>query len=163
MPKKRETETNHWQVNLCETCYKEPCEFCKACMCPCAYAGCQRYDLLDHNLENYVCCAGLMGDCLNSCTKPCPGCCLVVEVSLCCWMAISANRAIIQNTYGIRNTKCENFLIIMAGVCSIAVCLASICIELPVDLDLCIDCCYLGLSACFQSQQHAELRYQTNK
>lgn len=163
MPKKREKESNHWQVHLCETCYQEPCEFCKACVCPCVYAGCQRYELLDHNLDNYTCCAGICGDCFDPCTSPCPGCCLVVEVSVCCWLSIAGNRSMIQNTYGIRNTKCEDCMICCACVFSFVWCIINIFFNVPDGSNMVVDCFYLALSACFQSQQHAEMEYQSKK
>lgn len=50
-----------------------------------------------------------------------------------------------------------------ACIFSIVWCIVNIFINVPDGSDMLVDCFYLALSACFQSQQHAEIRYQKEK
>jgi len=163
MPRKRPNATNHWDVHLCGTCFEVPDKWCLAFFCPPCVAFKQRIEVLDNNMDSYVCCGGMYGDCCKFVSDPCPTCCLGIESCICFWCAISANRFLIQNKYDVRNTCCEECLIWTACIFSFVWCIVSM--FLPANApdeaaDLLVDCGYLALSACFQSQQQHELEYQ---
>eukprot|EP01094_Clydonella_sp_ATCC50884_P023101 TRINITY_DN5451_c0_g1_i1.p2 TRINITY_DN5451_c0_g1~~TRINITY_DN5451_c0_g1_i1.p2 ORF type:complete len:176 (+),score=42.59 TRINITY_DN5451_c0_g1_i1:70-597(+) len=162
MPSKKFNDAaNHFQMGLFETCYLSPLECMTACVCPCCYAYRQRLTIWELDPQDYVCCGGAYCgfDCYG---KKCPYFCLCVEVWLCCWCSIFGSRYLIQSMYQIRNTAFEVFVIWTMCICAIITCILS-CF-LP-DLwswwmDCICDGIYCALSACFQTQQQAELNYR---
>jgi hypothetical protein len=55
--------------------------------------------------NRYMCCQGqVCGEVFNKITQPCPRFCLVVEVMMCFWCALGANRSLIQQAYRLQNT-----------------------------------------------------------
>jgi hypothetical protein len=160
-----EVRDGHWAVPLWKTCCTVPDLFLLAFACPVCVTYDHRYRLLGGDMSRYVCCGGMICsqcECLGGpelCQK-CPRCCLVTEIALFSWCGCpcSANRAMAQVQWGIRNSKCDNCIICTACLLSWAFVIASIFLPIPIEGRIAADCVYLFFCAAFQSQLGAELR-----
>merc|ERR1719324_840963 len=86
----REGMVDHWDVELCQTCYKVPGKFCCAFWCPCCFSYLQRVRIYDDDLDNrYMCCGGAYGYCCPNQWRACPRFWLVLEVIFCLWILLS--------------------------------------------------------------------------
>jgi hypothetical protein len=113
-----ETHTEHFEMDLCATCYEAPATFCFSVWCsPCAVYM-QRGRILQHRWEEATCCMGYYGSCFDECMQACPRACTAFEVCACFWCSLFGNRAAIQDRYLIQNTACEDCLFWTACICS---------------------------------------------
>ncbi|XP_063928094.1 uncharacterized protein LOC135141179 [Zophobas morio] len=150
-----------WDINICETCYKTPKNFFWAFFCPPCAQFYQRKRILGGDLERYTCCGGeICAPCISwtdGLVKKAPECCLCTEILCCFYCSVGASRIMLQRKFHIRNTKFEDFLLILAFILSYVVMILSIFFPIPREVDCLIDCFYCCLFSCFQSQQEHEL------
>mmetsp|Transcript_15132 Transcript_15132/g.22670 ORF Transcript_15132/g.22670 Transcript_15132/m.22670 type:complete len:175 (+) Transcript_15132:32-556(+) len=151
--------SNNWRVDFWSTMCLHPCQWCVSCMFPCCMAYHQRNLLLDGDLTQYSCCQGVYG-CKCTCWRTCPQLGLCLEVSLCTWCSVAANRIMIQDRWRIQNTKCENAILCMACICSWVICISSFFVNIPLEAECAIECIYCSLLGCLNTQQEIELKYR---
>merc|ERR1712232_1119660 len=120
----------------------------------------QRRILLDFDMSKYECCGGTLCDC-RKCTDPCPSFCLCLEAFCCMWFGIYANRYYVQVKYDIRNSCFDEFLIMLACIYSIIICILRCFIDIPDTIERIIDLIYCMFAGCLQSQQQHEIEKHT--
>eukprot|EP00033_Pygsuia_biforma_P001265 GCRY01001431.1.p1 GENE.GCRY01001431.1~~GCRY01001431.1.p1 ORF type:complete len:241 (-),score=39.44 GCRY01001431.1:192-914(-) len=173
-------ELNEWQTGLCDSCCADPGKYLTSCFCSCCAAYSQRMEILQHNLDDYVCCNGVCFGDKVPCQHDCPGCCMIIEHFCCLNCAIHGSRDYLLEKYWIKDSYMEKcFLHCCSGANTLEVdipckdCVqpcarcASDCIPccpegadncdcLPENCDLKIpfDC----VSACFITQQAHEMK-----
>eukprot|EP00004_Rigifila_ramosa_P009245 TRINITY_DN20741_c0_g1_i1.p2 TRINITY_DN20741_c0_g1~~TRINITY_DN20741_c0_g1_i1.p2 ORF type:complete len:186 (+),score=23.00 TRINITY_DN20741_c0_g1_i1:28-558(+) len=166
MPRKQETQgfSNEWKVGMFEAPFEEPL----TCLCSCLCAPCKSYQqrmALIETPDNYHCCGGIFGQkltgCCDPCTNPCPHACLCLEVCVCTGWSVSGNRWLLQSRFGLQNTYCDNCLLwttcIISWTLTILRCAG---VDLPDELELCVDCLFLSVVGCMQTQHSIEMEKQ---
>jgi len=151
---------NDFMVRLERAPFKEPVAFCFACFCvPCA-AYHQREVLLELVGEEYLCCGGVfpVGPLRNPQPKfPC----LLLESVFCPWMAISANRYIVQTRFGRRNGRFDDAIVTFAALfCNVVNILCVLAnFEMPEELAATA----YGLVLCAMGCMHAQNVHEIKK
>lgn len=154
-------KNNNWHVGLFEAAFKAPMDCLLACVCAPCYSYYQRLVLTNHFASTaYRCCNGAYGDCACH-GDSCPELCLAGEVCFCFWCSVFGNRVTIQQRYDVKNTACEECVLWSACILSWIIVIVRLFVNVPVSGEMLCDCIYMGLSGCMQSQQMAEIRYQS--
>lgn len=154
--------TGEWQVGLCEAPCSDPFSCCYACLCPCCMAAQQRQEILAVIGEPYVCCGG-MCTCCGMCA-PCEVdtrndcCCVWAEACCCTGLAVAANRFLIQTRFDRKNTECDDCILWLACLTPLVTCLCQcVGVEIPEELQNCVDCCQTCVTGCMLAQQKVEI------
>eukprot|EP00929_Paragymnodinium_shiwhaense_P110294 TRINITY_DN7719_c0_g1_i1.p1 TRINITY_DN7719_c0_g1~~TRINITY_DN7719_c0_g1_i1.p1 ORF type:complete len:208 (-),score=32.68 TRINITY_DN7719_c0_g1_i1:266-889(-) len=161
MPVKQEIAqalTGHWQVGLFNAPCQAPVSFCYGCCCTCCMAAQQRHQILDLVGEPYICCGGLFGEC-GPLGQPQDRNCAYVEACCCTGCAVGANRFIIQTRFDRENTACDDCILWTTCIVSWLACLLSICIDIPTEVDLCVDGMFQIVDGCMLAQHAVEIEY----
>mmetsp|Transcript_9722 Transcript_9722/g.23150 ORF Transcript_9722/g.23150 Transcript_9722/m.23150 type:complete len:265 (+) Transcript_9722:52-846(+) len=161
MPLKKDVAdklSGKWQVDLFKSPCADPMTFLYGCCCPNCKAYEQRNELLDMTGEPYVCCAGLFA--CGPLGQPQDRSCLCVEAYCCPWIAISANRFMIQTRFDRENTFCDDFIITFTVVLSWVICIARmVSPDVPEELENLVDLLIAVVQGCMLTQQHVEIKH----
>lgn len=146
--------TNEWQMGLCKTCFVHPSTCCYSCWCTPCKAYSQRNELLELTREKYVCAGGMLP--CGCCSEPCAEDWLLCEVLCCPHFAVMVNRFLIQSRFAIRNTCCDDFIILCA------LCGACCSLSHPKEHekgDHCSSILVCAVSGCMLTQHDAEIQH----
>lgn len=152
-----ESLTGEWQIGLFESPCKAPASFCAGCLCPCCCAIQQRNELLDLTGEPYICCAGLCP--CGPLGEPQDRNCLYLEGCCCTSLAISGNRFFIQTRFDKMNTACDDCILWATCMIACGVSIASCFIDIPQEVENCVDCMLMIVDGCMLAQQQYELEH----
>jgi len=146
-----------WQIGLFEAPCKAPISWCYGCCCSCCMAAQQRNEILDVIGEPYICCGGLfpcgpLGD-------PQDKNCVYLEACCCTGMAISANRFYIQTRFDRENTACDDCILWTVCLASWAVCILQCFMDVPDEIENCVDCMIMTVDGCMLAQQQVEIEH----
>jgi len=145
-----------FEVPMMETPCKEPVQFCFGCFCPMCAAYWQREQLLEVTGEEYFCCGGACPYCgLNQPQSKVP--CLCLESFCCTWLAISANRYMVQTRFGKRNTPFDSFIITLTVFFSWFVAIAECFVDLPQEIHMAKDMLIAVVQGCMHAQNYHEI------
>jgi hypothetical protein len=160
MPIKQEVSNNftgEWQIGLFETPCNAPINFCMGCCCCCCMAGKQRGELLDILGEPYVCCGGLCP--CGPLGQPQDRNCMWLEAFCCTSWAISGNRFLVQTRFDRKNTACDDCILWTVCIISWVVCILQCFIDVPDEIENCVDCLIWTVNGCMLAQQQHEIEY----
>lgn len=152
-----ENFTGKWQHGLFEAPCKAPVDFCFGCCCTCCMAGKQRGDLLDLTGEPYVCCGGLFP--CGPLGEPQDRNCMWAEACCCTGCAIAGNRWMVQTRFDRENTACDECILWLACLMPIIICVLKCFIEVPDEVENCVDCFTMIVNGCMLAQQQSEIKY----
>ncbi|KAJ9473682.1 hypothetical protein DIPPA_17053 [Diplonema papillatum] len=162
MRQMHENFQNQWETAMLLACCQQPLCCVFAAACPWCAVFTQRKKLLmvdkdEANWKYYECCAGIWGRTLtskcNSVTKDNECCCLALESCCCSWCALHGNREMIMLHYQLENTCCDQFLMLLACICSLLACITGMD-----ELELISDILYTILMGCMTAQHEDEMQ-----
>lgn len=160
MPVKQEIKDNltgQWQIGLFEAPCKAPVPCLYGCLCSCCSAAQQRNEILDIIGEPYICCGGLFP--CGPLGEPQDRQCAWVEACCCTGLAVGANRYYIQTRMDRVNTPCDDCILWTTCLVSWVVCILSIIMDVPQEIESCVDCMIMSVDGCMLAQQKVELDY----
>jgi len=155
-------ELNHivsgqFMIPLEQAPCKAPVPFCFGCFCPCCAAYTQREKLLELTGEEYICCGGACA--MGPLGEPQPKMpCLLLESCCCTWMAISANRYMVQTRFGRRNGPCDDFIIMFTVCFANAISILSCFFDIPQELAMLSDMLVCTVQGCMHAQNEHEIK-----
>eukprot|EP00401_Gymnodinium_catenatum_P054964 CAMPEP_0117533816 /NCGR_PEP_ID=MMETSP0784-20121206/40090_1 /TAXON_ID=39447 /ORGANISM="" /LENGTH=201 /DNA_ID=CAMNT_0005330275 /DNA_START=94 /DNA_END=699 /DNA_ORIENTATION=+ len=160
MPLKQEVSqqlTGTWQIGLFETPCRAPISFCYGCCCSCCMVVQQRFEFLDITGEPYVCCGGMFP--CGPLAEPQDRNCMYAEGCCCTGMAVGANRFLVQTRFDKMNTACDECILWTVCIVSWVVCILQCFIDVPDEIENCVDCMIMTVNGCMLAQQQVEIDY----
>lgn len=160
MPVKQEIAeqlTGTWQIGLFEAPCKAPVQCLYGCLCTCCSAAQQRNEILDLIGEPYICCGGMFP--CGPLGQPQDRSCAWVEACCCTGLAVGANRFYIQTRFDRMNTACDDCILWTTCIVSWVVCLLQIIMDVPQEIESCVDCMIMSVDGCMLAQQKVEIDY----
>ena len=146
--------TNEWQMALCTSCFVHPKTCCYSCWCTPCKSYSQRKELLELTREQYVCAGGMLP--CGCCSEPCSERWLLCEVIFCPHFAVLVNRFIIQTRFAIRNTCCDDLIILCA---TFGACCSLASAKEHEKGDQCSGALVCAVSGCMLTQQDEEIKH----
>eukprot|EP00038_Savillea_parva_P006457 m.163894 g.163894 ORF g.163894 m.163894 type:complete len:225 (-) comp12353_c0_seq1:298-972(-) len=163
-----------WETDMCHSCCTDPPGGCCTCILgglPISQSCCimyLRHRALQGDMSKYQCCQGYM---CRQCTEKCSSCeqsipfvTLCCEAFCCSCFALSATRIYLQEERQIQSDPCDNriirfnnFIQILACICSILAIFISELREAAECINLIADIVYCMTSGCMQAQTYVEL------
>lgn len=161
MPIKQEVVdqlTGEWKIGLCTAPVMAPHWFCCGCFCSCCLASTQRHEILDIINEPYVCCGGIFP--CGPLGAPRDRNCVWLEACCCTGYAIAGNRFLIQTRFDRQNTCCDDCILWTACLAPwIICCLECGGVDVPDEIESCVDCLQCIVSGCMLAQQEVEVKH----
>jgi hypothetical protein len=119
-------------------------------------AGQQRMEILDVTSEPYVCCGGMFP--CGPLGEPQDRSCVVAEACCCPGLTVSGNRFLIQTRFDRQNTACDDCLLWATCLAPYLACLCECAgVDVPQEIDNCVDCMHSVVVGCMLAQQKVEL------
>eukprot|EP00929_Paragymnodinium_shiwhaense_P062230 TRINITY_DN3106_c0_g1_i1.p1 TRINITY_DN3106_c0_g1~~TRINITY_DN3106_c0_g1_i1.p1 ORF type:complete len:287 (+),score=47.95 TRINITY_DN3106_c0_g1_i1:124-984(+) len=153
----RDNLTGTWQIGLFEAPCKAPVSCCYGCLCTCCMVAQQRGEILDVIGEPYICCGGMFPCC--GLGEPQDRSCAWVEACCCTGIALGANRFYIQTRFDRENTACDDCILWTTCLISWIVCILQMFLDIPQEIEACVDCMIMSVNGCMLAQQQVELDY----